>query len=59
MSLKSMLQKLYNDIKAEPLRVPADDAARDPRHPFKDPIKFGWLCKRGRFFIFDTIFTDL
>lgn len=41
------LQKLYNSIKSEPFKVPEDETNGEHGVPFYNPVKCGWLCKRG------------
>ncbi|VEN47440.1 unnamed protein product [Callosobruchus maculatus] len=43
---RQLLESLYNNIKAEPFKIPEDDG-NDLMHTFFNPDKEGWLWKQG------------
>ncbi len=42
-----ILQRIYDNIKKEPFKIPEDDGD-DLMHTFFNPDKEGWLWKQGR-----------
>ena len=47
-SIVSIMQSLYESIKAEPFKIPEDDG-NDLMHTFFNPDREGWLWKQGDF----------